>query len=106
MHICVGKLTIVGSDNGLSPDQHQAIIWTNAKILLIGPLGMNFSEILIEIHTFSLKNMHLKMSSRNAGHFVSAPMCELYFVVYPGVSTQYHLWANKSFVLFAISKSH
>ena len=52
-HICIGKLTIIGSDNGLSPEQRQAIIWTNAGILLIGPLGINFSEILIEIQTFS-----------------------------------------------------
>ena len=28
-HICVSKLVIIGSDNGLSPDQRQAIIWTN-----------------------------------------------------------------------------
>ena len=62
-HICVGKLTIIGSDNGLSPGRRQAIIWTNAGILLIGPLGTNFSEILIEIHIFSFKKMHLKMSS-------------------------------------------
>ena len=48
-HICVNKLTIIGSDNGLSPGRRQAIIWTNAGILLIGPLGTNFSEILIEI---------------------------------------------------------
>ena len=48
-HICVGKLTIIGSDNGLSPGRRQAIIWTNAGILLIGPLGTNFSEIFIEI---------------------------------------------------------
>ena len=53
VHICVSKLTIIGSDNGLSPRRRQAIIWTNAGILLIGPLGTNFSEILIEIHTFS-----------------------------------------------------
>ena len=51
-HICVGKLTIIGSDNGLSPGRRQAIIWTNAGILLIGPLGTNFIEILSEIHTF------------------------------------------------------
>ena len=62
-HICVGKLTIIGSDNGLSPGRRQAIIWTNAAILLIGPLGTNFSEILIKIYTFSFKKMHLKMSS-------------------------------------------
>ena len=41
----------------------QAIIWTNAGILLIGPLGTNFSEIVIEIYIFSFKEMHLKMSS-------------------------------------------
>ena len=62
-HICVGKLTIIASDNGLSPGRRQAIIWTNAGILLIRPLGTNFSEILIKILTFSLKKMHLKMSS-------------------------------------------
>ena len=62
-HICVSKLTIIGSDNGLSPDRRQAIIWTNAGILLIGPLGTNFSEIFNEILTFSFKKMRLKVSS-------------------------------------------
>ena len=61
--ICVVKLTIIGSDNGLSPGRHQAIIWTNAWILLIGPLEINFIEILIGIQTFSFKIMHLKMLS-------------------------------------------
>ena len=56
-HICVSKLTIIGLDNGLSLGRRQAIIWTNAGILLIAPL------ILIEITTFSLKKMHLKRSS-------------------------------------------
>ena len=37
-HICLSKLTIIGSDNGLSPGRRQAIIWTNARISLIGPL--------------------------------------------------------------------
>ena len=62
-HICVGNLTSIGSDNGLSPGRRQAIIWTNAGILLIGPLWTNFSEILIEIPTFSFKKMRLKVSS-------------------------------------------
>ena len=62
-HICVSKLTIIGSDNGLSPGRRQAIIWTNAGILLIGPLGTNFNETSIEIHTFSFKKIHLKLSS-------------------------------------------
>ena len=64
-HICVGKLSIIGSDNGLSPNRRQAIIWTNVGILLTGILGTNFSEISIEIYTFSFKKMHLKMSSGN-----------------------------------------
>ena len=61
-HICVVKLTIIGSDNGLSPGRRQAIIWTNAGILLIGPLGTN-NEISIRIQTFLFKKMHFKMSS-------------------------------------------
>ena len=62
-HICIGNLTSIGSDNGLSPGRRQVIIGTNAGILLIKPLGTIFSEILIEIHAFSFKKMHLKMSS-------------------------------------------
>ena len=61
--ICVGKLTIIGSDNGLSPSRRQAIVWTKAGTLLIWPLGTNFSEILFEIHTFSFRKMYLEMSS-------------------------------------------
>ena len=63
-HICVSKLASIISDNGLSPGRRQAIIWTNAGILLIGPLGTNFSEILIGIQAFSFTKMHFKMSSR------------------------------------------
>ena len=62
-YICISKFTIIGSDNGLSPDRRQAIIWTNAGILLIRPSGTNFSEISIEIDTFSFKKMQMKMSS-------------------------------------------
>ena len=62
-HICVSKLIIIGSDNGLPPGRRQAIIWTNAGILLIGSLGTNFSQILIVIYTLSFKKIHLKVSS-------------------------------------------
>ena len=62
-HICVGKVLIIGSDNGLSPGGLQAIIWINAVILLIGHLGTNSSDILFEIHIFSFRKIHLKMSS-------------------------------------------
>ena len=62
-HICVSKLNIIGSDNGLSPGRRQAIIRTNAGILLIRPLGTNFSEFLVEILIFSFKKMRLNVSS-------------------------------------------
>ena len=63
-HICVSELTIIGSDNGLSPGRRQAIIWNNAGLLLIKPLGTNFSEISIGIQTFSFMKMHLNMSAK------------------------------------------
>ena len=44
----------VGSDSGLSPIQRQAITWTIADLLSIGPFETNFNEIWI---------MHLIMSS-------------------------------------------
>ena len=62
-HICINKLAIIGSDNGLSPGQRQAIIWTNAGILLSEPIGTHFNEISIYIDTFSFKEMHLEISS-------------------------------------------
>ena len=45
-HIWVRKQTIIGSDKGLSPGRRQAIIWTNAGMLLIQTLITNFNEIL------------------------------------------------------------
>ena len=62
-HMCVGKSTIIGSDNGLAPVRRQAIIWTNDGILLIEHLGTYFSQILIGIQIFSFTKMRLKMSS-------------------------------------------
>ena len=62
-HICVSEVTSIGSDNGSSPGQRQGIIWTNTAILIIGPMGTNFSEILIEILTLSLKKTHFNVSS-------------------------------------------
>ena len=62
-HLCASKLTSIGSDNGLSPGRRQAIIWTNAGISLIEPSGTNYSEILIETHTFSFMKISLKKSS-------------------------------------------
>ena len=52
----------IGSGSRLSPVRRQAITWTKADVLSIGPLGTNFSEILVEIVAFSLTKMRLKMS--------------------------------------------
>ena len=52
-------------------------LWTNAGILLVEPSGTNFSGILIEIHTFSFKKMHVKMSGKCC-HFVCASMYEMW----------------------------
>ena len=54
-HLCVSELPTVDLDNGFSPGWHQAIIWTNGGILLIGPLKTNFNESLIEVDSFSLQ---------------------------------------------------
>ena len=75
-HICVSNLTIIGSDNGLSPGRRQAIIWISAGILLIWTVGTNFSEIQGKIHSFSFQKMHLNMSSAK-GHLFSLGLNEL-----------------------------
>ena len=75
MHICVNKLTITGSDNGLSPDRRQVIIWTNGIILLIWSLGTDLGEIFIEILIFSLKKMRCKCRLQHGGH-LSRPQCD------------------------------
>ena len=87
MHIFVKKLTIIGADNSLLPGRRQAIIWTNAGILLTGTLGTNFSEILSEIQTLSFKKMYLKMSS---GKWL--PFC-------PGLNVLITKWADPNQVL-------
>ena len=68
-HICVSKLNIIVSDDGLSPGRRQTIIWANTGILyilwyIIRPLGTKFGENLIIIDTFSFKKMYLKMSEK------------------------------------------
>ena len=77
-HICVGKLAIIGSDIGLLPGWYQAIIWTNAGILSIGPLTTNLSEILIGIHKLSFKKMHVKMSAKWRQSCLGLSVLDLY----------------------------
>ena len=75
MHINVSKLTIIGSDNGLSPGRRQVIIWTNAGISLIGPLGTNVSEILVKIYTFSFQKNAFENSVRKMTAILPWPQC-------------------------------
>ena len=74
-HICVSELTIIDSDNGFLAGRRQAIIWNNAGLLLIEPLGTNFSEISIRIQTFSFKKMHLNHVFWEMVSILSQPQC-------------------------------
>ena len=73
--ICASNLTIIGSDDGLSPGRRQALTWTNCGILLIGPLETNLKKIVIEINTFSFKKLHLnhKLKKTTWGMLSSLP---------------------------------
>ena len=54
-HICVSKLTIIGSENGVVPTT-PAIIWANAGILFIGRLRTNIKKIQSKfVHFHSIK---------------------------------------------------
>ena len=73
-HICVGKLTNIDSDNGLSPKRRQAIIWTKVGILLIGPLGTNFSEFNRNSYIFTQENTFENVVWEMAA-ILSRPQC-------------------------------
>ena len=72
-HICVGYLSIIGSDNGLSPGLRQAIIWTNDGILLIRPLGKKLQWNFNRNPNIFIKKMHLKLSSVKWRPFILGP---------------------------------
>ena len=75
-HVCVTKLTIIGSHNGLKPDRCQAIIWNNAGILLVSPLGTHFRAeyqskfIYILIQESAFENVVWKTAA-----ILSRPQC-------------------------------
>ena len=75
MHICTSKLTIIGSDNGLFPERCQAIICTKAGILLIGPLGTNFNEILSEICNIFIQENAFECVICKMVAILSQPQC-------------------------------
>ena len=78
MHICVSKLTIIASENGLLPGCHQAITWTNVGMFLM-PLShcykfclrtnMNWHSLCIAQHRidsnyFVLVRCHFRICSQ------------------------------------------
>ena len=75
MHMCVGNLTIMGSDNGLLPGWYQVIIWTSAGILLIGPSGIRFSDIVIEIQSFFIEQNAIRNVVYKMATILSRPQC-------------------------------
>ena len=54
---------IIGSDNGLSPIQRQAIIQDNAVLLSVDILGTFSFDILIKSQILSWIKMHMRVSS-------------------------------------------
>ena len=81
-HICVGDLTVIGLDNGLSPGRRQAIIWTNAGLLLIQP-RRNKLQWNLKFINFQSRKCIWKYRLKNVGHFVSASMCLIQLVRRP-----------------------
>ena len=95
----------IGSDNGLSPGRRQAIIWINAGILLIGPLGTKFSEILIAIEAFSFKKIHLQISSAKWRPFCLG-LNVLNHILPEAVSIERSCLTSTGISIIKISRSH
>ena len=74
-HICIGDLIIIGSDNGLSPGRCQAIIWTNAELLLNGPLETNFSEFFNRNFNIFIQENAFESVVREMAAILSRPQC-------------------------------
>ena len=72
------------------PGRSQAVIWTNAGILWIGPLVTYFSDVLIEIISFHLRKCIWKCRLRNAGIFVRPRWVLTYTVCFlPRISPKF-----------------
>ena len=73
IHICISKLTIIGLDNGLSPDRHQAInqCWNIVNWTPQNKLQWNFN---LNSNIFIKKKWISKCRLENGGHFVLASM--------------------------------
>ena len=78
MCVCVPiNQAIIGSDNNLSPDRRQAIVWTNTGMILIE--AKSWEQIPVKFETkyrdFHTRKLIWNCRLRNGGHFVPASMC-------------------------------
>ena len=74
-YICIRKVIIIGSDNDLSPGWCQAIIWTNAGILLIEPLGNKLQWNLNQNFYFFIQENAFEHVVWKMATIVSQPQC-------------------------------
>ena len=74
-HICISKLTIIGSDNGLLPGRHQAIILINAGRLLTGPLRAKLQWNLNQNSHFFIQENPIENVVWKMAAILSQPQC-------------------------------
>ena len=75
-HIPISELTIIGSDNGLSPGRRQTITWTNINWNLRKKLHWHFKQ---NSYIF-VQKLHLKMSCAMVA-ILSQPQCVKYLSI-------------------------
>ena len=78
---------IIGSDDGLPHICVQALFWNNESIQLINSPGSDFSEIKIQIQSFSYVTINVKMPSMlsrrlSSGFSMLIHVCDVYFFVW------------------------
>ena len=70
IYASVNLVSIIASSNGLSPARRQAITWTNADLLSIGPKEQTSVKFESKCKTFHLWKCVWKYRLRNGGHLV------------------------------------
>ena len=95
MHICLDNLTIIGSDNGLSPGRCQAIIRTNAGILLIGPLEQTWVKFISKSKDFNSRKYTL-----NVVYKLAAILSRSHYVKYQQSEAELHETYSHLFVFY------
>ena len=97
-YICVSKLTIIGSDNGLSSGRRQAIFWTSnivnwtLTIKLQWNLNRNF---YIFIHENAFENAVWKMAATSSRpRYVNAFFSPWYSTRYDTQNKELDIWCH------------